>query len=117
MVQEYISDGLQSADLRVWVIGGRAIAVMKRVAPEGEFRTNISTGGHGEPFTLTEEIKSISEKTANLFGLDIAGIDLLYDGKNYKVCEANSSPGFEGIDQYCNTNMAKEIVDYVKTRI
>lgn len=117
MVQEYINDGDEAADLRVWVIGKKAVSAMRRFAPPGDFRANISNGGHGESAILTREIAEISERTARLFGLEIAGIDLLYDGKNYKVCEANSSPGFEGIDQYCNTDMAREIVQYLKNKI
>jgi gamma-F420-2:alpha-L-glutamate ligase len=115
LVQEYVGSTDKAADLRIWVVNGEAVAGMRRIAPDGDFRANISNGGRGEPVEITPEIKDISERTAKLFGLEIAGIDLLYDGFQYKVCEANSSPGFEGIDYYCNTNMAKVIVDYVKS--
>lgn len=115
LVQEYVSYG-QPADIRVWAIGGRAVTAMKRFAPEGDFRANISNGGTGEPIKLNKEMIEISEKVANLFNIDIAGIDLLYDGKHYKVCEVNSSPQFQGIDTFCKTNMAKHIVEFIKTK-
>ena len=48
-------------------------------------------------------------ETSRLFNLEIAGIDLLFDGDHFKVCEANSSPGFETIEQVANIDVAKEI--------
>jgi RimK family alpha-L-glutamate ligase len=116
IIQEYMDHAVGS-DLRVWVIGGKTVVAMKRTAPEGDFRANISSGGTGEPFEITEEIDFLARETARVMGLDIAGVDLLFDHDGFKICEANSSPGFEGIDQYCGTDMAQRIIDYVKLKI
>jgi RimK family alpha-L-glutamate ligase len=116
IIQEFINSG-ELFDLRVWVIGDTVKLAMKRTPPEGDFKANISHGGQGQPFDLTDEIIDVSQRTAECFGLDITGIDLLYDGKKYLVCEANSSPGFEGIDRFCNVDMATDIVDYIETKI
>jgi RimK family alpha-L-glutamate ligase len=116
IIQEYMGQAVGS-DLRVWVIGGKTVVAMKRTAPEGDFRANISNGGTGDPFEITEEIDFLARETARVMGLDIAGVDLLFDQDGFKICEANSSPGFEGIDQYCGTDMAQRIVDYVKLKI
>jgi len=116
IIQEFIDSG-ELFDLRVWVIDNKTMVAMKRTPPPGDFRSNISHGGHGEPFELNDEIKDVANKTAEVFGLEITGIDLLYDGKKFLVCEANSSPGFEGIDQYCGTDMATDIVNYVRKRL
>jgi RimK family alpha-L-glutamate ligase len=115
IIQEFI-DHKAGSDLRVWVINGQAVAAMKRTGAEGDFRANISSGGTGEIYKITPDVEELACKTAVLFGLDIAGIDLLFDRRGFKVCEANSSPGFEGIDQYCGKDMAQHIVDYTKTR-
>jgi gamma-F420-2:alpha-L-glutamate ligase len=116
IVQEYV-DAEVGADLRVWVIGGKTRAAMKRTAPDGDFRANISSGGTGEDYAITPEIDEIAVKSTLLLGLQIAGVDLLFDRKGFKVCEVNSSPGFEGIDQYCDKDMAREIVDYCRRQI
>jgi len=116
IIQEYMDHAVGS-DLRVWVIGGKTVVAMKRTAPQGDFRANISNGGTGETFEITEEIDFLARETARVMGLDIAGVDLLFDHEGFRICEANSSPGFEGIDQYCNTDMAQRIVDYVKLKI
>jgi gamma-F420-2:alpha-L-glutamate ligase len=90
---------------------------MKRTAADGDFRANISNGGHGEFYEITEEIDRIATQTAAALGLDIAGVDLLFDKNGFLVCEANSSPGFSGMDKYCNQDMAQSIVDYIKLKI
>jgi len=116
IIQEFIHSG-ELFDLRVWVIGGKTITAMKRIPPEGDFKANISRGGLGEPFELTDEIKNLASKTAQAFDLEITGVDLLFNGEKYLVCEANSSPGFEGIDTYCGTDMGEQIVNYIRKRI
>jgi len=116
LVQEYIGER-PGEDLRVLVIGGKVIGAMKRIAPPGDFRANISNGGYGEPFAVTGEIEYLARETARICGLEIAGIDLLFDKDGYKICEANSAPGFEGFEKYCGINVAEHIAEYIKYKI
>jgi RimK family alpha-L-glutamate ligase len=116
LIQEYISSK-PGHDIRVMVIGGRPIGAMLRKSTDGSFKANITRGGVGEPFPLTDEISYIATETARILDLDIAGIDLLFDGEGFKVCEANSAPGFEGFEKFCNVNVAKEIVQYCSFRL
>ena len=113
LVQEYI-DAKPGEDLRVFVVGGKVIGAMKRHAPEGDFRANISAGGRGEPFEVNNEIDYLAREAARICGLDIAGIDLLFDKDGYKICEANSAPGFEGFEKYCQVDVAGQIAEYIK---
>ena len=116
LVQEYLGDH-PGEDLRVLVIGGKVIGAMKRTAPEGDFRANISNGGTGESFPLTDEIEFIARETAKVLGLDIAGIDLLFDHRGFRVCEANSNPGFLGFERFCGIDVADVITDYIKFKL
>jgi len=104
-------------DLRVLVIGGKVIGAMKRTAPEGDFRANITAGGTGENFSVTEEIDFIARETAKVLGLDIAGVDLLFDENGFRVCEANSNPGFLGFEKYCSIDVADLLTEYIKFKI
>jgi len=115
IIQEFINSG-ELFDLRVWVIGGKTVTAMKRMPPEGDFKANITRGGIGERFELNNEICELASKTARAFDLEITGVDLLFNGEKYLVCEANSSPGFEGIDKYCGTDMADQIVKYMRKK-
>lgn len=116
LVQEYI-DAKPGEDLRVFVVGGKVIGAMKRHAPEGDFRANISNGGYGEPFEVNSEIDYLAREAARICGLQIAGIDLLFDKDGYKICEANSAPGFEGFEKYCNVDIANEVAQYLKFKL
>jgi len=116
IVQEYLGERV-GEDLRVLVIGGKVIGAMRRTAPEGDFRANITNGGTGENFPLTEEIEYLARETARALNLDIAGVDLLFDQRGFRVCEANSNPGFKGFETYCGVDVADLITEYVKFRI
>ena len=87
------------------------------MAKEGEFKANFSQGGTVKPFELTPEVEWLAVETSRLFNLEIAGIDLLFDGDHFKVCEANSSPGFETIEQVANIDVAKEIYHFIRIRL
>jgi RimK family alpha-L-glutamate ligase len=116
IVQKYMADRV-GEDLRVLVIGGKVLGAMKRTAPEGDFRANITNGGVGENYPLTKEIEFLARETARALNLDIAGVDLLFDKNGFVVCEANSNPGFSGFEKYCGVDVADAITEYVKFKI
>ncbi|MDO9517187.1 MAG: RimK family alpha-L-glutamate ligase [Methanosarcinaceae archaeon] len=116
ILQEFISSS-RGHDLRVFVIGGRVVACMERIATDGNFKANFSRGGEVRQFEITAEIEWLATETARIFGLDIAGIDLLFDGDHFKICEANSSPGFEGIESCCDIDIPKEIYNFIRIRL
>lgn len=115
ILQEYIGYK-PGRDLRVFVIGGKVIGCMQRIS-ETSFKANISRGGRGEYFELTPEIEWLATETARLVNLDIAGIDLLFDEQGFKICEANSSPGFKGLEKVIGDHVAEKILDYITIRL
>jgi RimK family alpha-L-glutamate ligase len=116
LIQEYI-DSKPGQDIRVLVINGKPIGAMLRKSIDGSFKANISRGGIGEMFPMNDEIEFLAAETCKIMGLDIGGIDLLFDKDGYKICEANSSPGFEGFEKACGINVAKEIVKYASFKM
>jgi len=116
LVQEYLGER-PGEDLRVLVIGGKVIGAMKRHGAEGDFRANITNGGTGENFPLTPEIEFLARETCRILKLNIAGIDLLFDSRGFRVCEANSNPGFLGFEKYCGVDVADLITEYIKFKI
>ena len=115
--QKYV--GFKSGvDVRVIVIGGKAVASMER-ENKNDFRSNIALGGTGKKIRLTKEFKDTAEKCALALGLDYCGVDLLYgkDGYPY-VCEVNSNAFFSGIESVTKVNVAglyaKHIVETIK---
>lgn len=116
ILQEFIESS-KGRDLRVFTIGGRAVACVERNAAEGEFKANFSQGGTVKHHAITPEIEWLAVEASRIFNLDIAGIDLLFNGDHYLVCEANSAPGFETIEKCLNINMPKEIFHFIRIRL
>lgn len=101
-------------DVRAFVIGNRIVGAMKRTAQPGEFRSNLSLGGVGEPCSLSEEETEIVLKTVSLLNLQVSGVDLLRTSKGSLVLEANPCPGLEGIEKYTKQNLAEKIILYAE---
>lgn len=113
IAQEFVHSSF-GKDLRVLVVGGRVLAAMKRFSRTGHFKTNFSRGGSVKSHPITEEIEGLAVETARTLNLEIAGVDLLFDEDRFLVCEANSSPGFRGIERcHPDLNAAREILSHV----
>lgn len=95
LLQEFVAAAAGS-DVRVWVVGGRALAAMRRTAVAG-FRANVHQGGSIASVDLTPQLVDVAVRAAAALGLDVAGVDLLQrkDG-TFVVCEVNAAPGIEG---------------------
>lgn len=105
--------GSRGRDVRVIVIGGRAVAAMQRISDK-DFRSNIELGGRAEPFVLPASFREAAEKAATILNLDYCGIDLLF-GENGEplVCEVNSNAFFGGIESVTGINVAEIYAKYM----
>ena len=116
IIQEFIKD-TWGKDLRVLVVNNKVVGCMMRQATDDDFRANISRGGEGIPYEVNEQIEWLSIESSKALDLDIAGVDLLFDNGGYKICEINSNPGFEGMENFTKKNIAEEIVQFIKMKI
>ena len=116
IIQEFIKD-TWGKDLRVLVVNNKVVGCMMRQATDDDFRANITRGGEGFPYEVNEQIEWLSSESSKALDLDIAGVDLLFSGDGYKICEVNSNPGFEGMEKYTKKNVAEEIVQFIKMKI
>ena len=107
-VQEFIP---HDHDVRAFVVGDEVIASMKRVG--STWKTNISRGAKACSYELSQELKEICVKTANIIGCEYAGVDLIeHDDKNY-VIEVNSMPGWKGLQSVTSINIAERIIEHL----
>ena len=109
MVQKFISEA-RGKDVRALVIGGEVVAAMQRVAKEGDFRSNIHRGGVGLRIELSKEMKDIAVRAATLLGLHVSGVDILESNRGPLVLEVNASPGFQGLEEATDRDIAVEMV-------
>ncbi|WP_411832886.1 30S ribosomal protein S6--L-glutamate ligase [Pseudoxanthomonas mexicana] len=111
VVQEFIAEA-EGADLRCFVVGGRVVASMRRLAPEGDFRSNLHRGGTAEPAEASAEEQAVAVRAAQVLGLGIAGVDLIRSRRGPLVLEVNSTPGLEGIEAVCGRDIAGDIIEH-----
>lgn len=115
ILQEFVATS-RGQDVRVFIIGGKVVGCMRRVSATS-FKSNVSKGADVSAFDLSPEGEWLATETAKLLGLDVAGIDLLFDENGFKVCEANSAPGFVGLEKIIGKVIAEYILDYVLVKI
>ena len=113
MVQEFIKEA-RGADIRCFVIGDKVVAAMKRQGKEGEFRSNLHRGGSAEVIKISPEERSTAVRSANVMGLNVAGVDLLRSNHGPVVMEVNSSPGLEGIEKATGKDVAGLIIQFIE---
>lgn len=112
-LQEFIEHG--NYDLRIFVLGGRVLAAMRRFSPNS-WKTNISLGATPIPYKPTVEIEELAIKAAEVLGCEVAGVDILESSRGPLIIELNSQPGWRGLQTVTSLNIADEIIKYVVGR-
>jgi RimK family alpha-L-glutamate ligase len=96
LVQELVPP--RRHDIRVIVGGGRIVGAARRQAASGEWRTNVSLGGHLEDVQLDRSARALALAAAGALAMDLVGVDLLPLGGGYTVLELNGAVDFD--DRY-----------------
>lgn len=104
-------------DLRLFVVDGKVIACMERRARAGGFKANFSTGGTVQEFIPDQEAIDLAVKTARVLNIQVAGIDLLFTEDGYTICEANTFPGFKGLEMACKVNVPEAIFNAMRAQL
>ncbi len=95
-IQEYIP---HDRDIRVVVIGRRAVHAYWRVAVPGEFRSNLAAGGRIRLDPVPEAAVALACRAAALCGWTDVGMDIYAHVGRFGVFEANRKYGKEGFRQ------------------
>ena len=113
LIQEFIKES-SGVDIRAIVVGKKVVAAMQRVAPQGEFRSNVHRGAATKHINLTPEEEEIAIKSTKVLGLSVAGVDLMRSKRGPLVLEVNSSPGLQGIELLTGADVAGEIISFIE---
>ena len=111
LMQEYIEESA-GKDIRINVVGDKVIASMLRENDQ-DFRSNISSGGHGTKYEPNEEFKNLALSARKALGLDFGGVDVLFGKDGPIICEVNSNPQFASTLKCTGINLADYIADYI----
>lgn len=102
-IQEYLPS---DRDIRVVVIGDRVVHAYWRIAPSGEFRSNVAVGATISLDPVPKNVLDLALDTAQRCRWDDVGIDIIEHDKDLYVLEGNMKFGKEGF--------RKAGIDYLK---
>lgn len=83
-------------DIRIVVIGNKAVHAYWRIAAKGEFRTNLARGGRISLAPVPPVAIELAERAAKVCGWDDVGVDICCHDGQYTILEANMKYGREG---------------------
>jgi len=109
LVQELVQP--TGRDLRLLIAGGKVVGAAARVAAAGEWRTNVSVGGHLERVEPPPEAIAEAERAAEALAIDLAGVDLLPGGDGWVVLEVNGAIDFDERYVLPGRDMYREIAE------
>lgn len=110
-VEEFVPPG--NEDIRAYVVGGKVVASMKRIACLGERRANIGMGGEGKPYKLTKREERLAIGAAKAMGMRICGVDIMPGPDGPVVIETNVNAQFKGLESSTGKNVAGAIVKFL----
>lgn len=116
LIQRFVQES-RGRDIRAFVVGGRVVAAMRRVARGDEFRSNVHRGGVAEPIELPLEFERTAIRASQILGLRVAGVDMLEGEHGPQIVEVNSSPGLEGIEGATGVDVAGAIIEHVEDQV
>jgi RimK family alpha-L-glutamate ligase len=112
-LQRYIGapdDASRWQDWRVLVIGGHAVAAMKRHGRN--WINNVAQGARCEGVALDEPLVRLAIDAARAVEMDYAGVDIIRDELDrLQVLEVNSIPAWKGLQAVCPIDIAQAMVD------
>lgn len=99
-------------DYRVLVVGGAALAAMRRVSED--WVHNVARGARCESQSLDEgigpELARLSVAAARALDMDYAGVDLLPTAEGAQVIEVNGVAAWQGLQRVTSFNIAQALV-------
>lgn len=113
-LQEWVPN--PGRDIRVFVVGDRATGAMVRIAPPGDWRTNVERGARVQPIRAGPALARTAVMAARALGLDWAGVDVALGAEGPTVLEVNGNPSWKGILEATGEDMAEPIAEHVWAR-
>ncbi|MGH8547958.1 MAG: 30S ribosomal protein S6--L-glutamate ligase [Methylococcales bacterium] len=113
LVQAFIKEA-EGKDLRLFVIDGKVVAAIQRIAAPGEFRANVREGGSVSPVKNTSEERNLAVKAAKSLGLKVAGVNIIRSRNGPLLLEVNSSPGLEVIEQTTGKDIGGYLISAIE---
>jgi len=109
-LQQLVETGEVSHDYRVFVIGDKVVAAMKRIG--SSWVSNVAAGGRCEPVQPSGILTQLALQAAKAVDIDYCGVDIIQAASGeYYVLEVNSIPAWRGLQGVTDFNIAEVLVD------
>lgn len=115
LVQPFVPN--PGRDIRAFVVGDRVVAAIFRIAPPGDWKTNVFFGGRVEKAKLRSDAEELSIRAAKAIGLEYTGVDLIEGPDGLLVLEVNGAPAWSGLERATGKDIARSIVDLVLQKV
>lgn len=107
LVQKAVMDSLGS-DVRNFVLGDTCYSILRE--NKNHFLSNLHQGGRPYASTLNTLERQLCDKVKLESKLSYAGVDFLRSQQGPLFLEINASPGFKGIEEIYDVNIAEDII-------
>ena len=111
LVQRYMGPG--GRDVRCIVIGGSLLGCIDRIAPEGEWRSNVALGADVRPRRVDSELEDIAVRAARMVKGGFVSVDIFESDDGYRVNEVNGIPEFKGFMKATGVNPAERLAEWL----
>ena len=111
-LQEFIAID-SPRDIRVFVVDGKVLGAIYRVAPPGQWISNLARGGRAAVCLLNKELEELAANAANAVGTVYCGVDLLETAQGLSVIEVNGTPSGKGIFEALGVDVTAAIASHV----
>jgi len=110
-LQRYVDSGETTHDFRVFVIGGKAVAAMRRSGVS--WLNNVHQGALCEAVHLDDiRLSRLAEEAVAVLDMAYAGVDIIRDRHGrYFILEVNSIPAWKGLQTVTPIAVAERLVD------
>jgi ribosomal protein S6--L-glutamate ligase len=109
VMQEYVSQ--TGRDLRVFVVGGKAIAAVARSPRLGRLSRTLTRKAQLEAVELDTEIADVAQKAAAVCELEVCAVDLLQNtNQPTKVFEVNACPAIGPMQAATHVDLAVAMI-------
>ena len=111
-LQEFIAL-VTPRDIRAFVVDGRVLGAIHRLAPPGQWISNLARGGRAVACPVTKELEELAAKAAKAVGTVYCGVDLLETERGLTVIEVNGTPSGKGIFEALGVDVTAAIASHV----
>ncbi len=111
-LQEFIASQ-SPRDIRAFVVGGKLLGAIYRVAPPGQWISNLARGGIAEPCPRTAELEDLAARSSRAAGTVYCGVDMLETDEGLVVIEVNGTPSGKGIYDALGIDVTDAIAEFV----